>query len=93
MSSIVLTLSLKGEYFQAIKAGTKSEEFRLCSPYWIRRLEGRSFSGIVLTHGYPSRDNAERRLVLPWRGLRRTTIQHPHFGPQPVEVYAIAVSA
>lgn len=87
-----LVLPLKAEFFNAIKAGTKPEEFRLRNAYWRRRLEGREFDGIVLTLGYPKRGDAERRLVLPWRGLRVTTIQHPLFGTEPVEVYAINVS-
>lgn len=87
-----LVLPLKAEYFNAIKAGTKPEEFRLRNAYWRRRLEGREFDGIVLTLGYPKRGDTERRLVLPWRGLRVTTIQHPLFGAEPVEVYAINVS-
>src|SRR5574343_278424 len=76
-----LVLPLKAEYFNAIKAGTKPEEFRLCTPFWRKRLEGKTFARIVLTLGYPSRDDKERRLVLPWRGMRETTITHPHFGP------------
>lgn len=86
-----LVLPLKAEYFHAIKAGTKQEEFRLRTPFWRRRLEGKTFSRVVLTLGYPSARDASRRLVLPWRGLRVTTITHPHFGPDPVEVYAIKV--
>lgn len=87
-----LTLALKAEYFNAIKTGVKAEEFRLCTPFWRARLEGRTFSRVVLTLGYPSRSDVARRLVLPWRGMRVTTIQHPHFGADPVQVYAIAVS-
>lgn len=87
-----LVLPLKREYFEAIKAGTKPEEFRERTAYWRKRLEGRSFERVVLMLGYPARDNHERRLVLPWRGLRETTIQHPHFGPDPVGVYAIRVA-
>jgi hypothetical protein len=87
-----LTLPLKGEYFDQIKAGTKPEEFRLVTPYWRRRLEGRTYDRIELTLGYPLRDDDARRLVLPWKGYRITTITHPHFGPDPVEVYAIDVS-
>lgn len=86
----VLTLPLKGIYFDAIRDGTKTEEFRLCTPYWRKRLEGRTYDRIVLTKGYPSADDAARRLVLPWRGYRVTTITHPHFGDKPVEVFAIA---
>lgn len=86
-----LTLPLNAEYFNAIKAGTKPEEFRLRTPFWRKRLEGRTFDRVVLTLGYPSRDDEARRLVLPWQGMRETTITHPHFGPEPVEVYAINV--
>ncbi len=86
-----LILPLKAEYFNAIKAGTKLEEYRLRTPFWCKRLEGKTFEHVVLTLGYPSRDDAARRLVLPWRGMRETTIQHPHFGPDPVEVFAIDV--
>ncbi len=89
----VLTLALKGEYFDAIKAGSKAEEFRLVTPYWRRRLEGRSYDQVVLTRGYPRADDAERRLVLPWRGYRLASIVHPHFGPDQVEVFAIRVQS
>lgn len=87
-----LTLPLKGEYFDQIKAGTKPEEFRLATPYWRRRLQGRTYDRIELTRGYPLRNDGDRRLVIPWKGYRITTITHPHFGPDPVEVYAIDVS-
>lgn len=87
-----LTLALKGEYFDAIKSGIKLEEFRLLTPYWRKRLEDRSYDQIVLTRGYPARDDLTRRLTLPWRGCRVTTITHPHFGDEPVEVFAIAVA-
>ena len=50
-----LTLPLKGEYFDAIKAGVKLEEFRAATPYWRRRLEGQGFDQIELTRGYPKR--------------------------------------
>lgn len=88
-----LTLPLKGEYFDAIKAGTKPEEYRAATPYWHKRLHEQTYDLIVLTRGYPKRDDAARRLVLPWKGCRLTTITHPHFGPDPVDVYAIDVSS
>jgi hypothetical protein len=89
----VLQLALKGVYFDQIKSGQKLEEYRLTTPFWIRRLDQRSFEGIVLTRGYPPRGDLERRLERPWRGLRRTLITHPHFGADPVEVFAIRVNA
>lgn len=88
----ILTLPLKGEYFDAIKSGEKTEEFRLVTPYWTKRLKGRSYAAVTLTLGYPGRGDAERRLTLPWRGYTVKTITHPHFGDDPVEVFAIKVT-
>ena len=87
-----LILPLKAEFFNAIRAGTKVEEFRRRTPYWRTRIEGKAFDRVVLTLGYPARDHHERRMVLPWRGVRLTTIQHELFGAAPVEVYAIQVA-
>jgi len=88
-----LHLPLKREYFEAIRDGTKTEEFRLVTPYWVRRLAGRTYDEIVLTLGYPARDDHARRLVRPWRGFTIKTITHPQFGSMPVQVYAIDVRA
>lgn len=90
-----LTLPLKAIYFHQIKAGEKTEEYRLCTPYWAKRLKSPFgiYDQIVLTLGYPKADDTERRLVRPWRGFTIKTIQHPHFGPHPVTVYAINVAA
>lgn len=90
--SDTLTLSLKGVYFDAIRDGSKPEEYRLCTPYWRKRLEGRSYARIILTKGYPAADDHARRFSLPWRGYTVKTIQHDFFGPEPVEVFAIKVA-
>lgn len=91
-----LILPLKAEYFDAIKAGDKLEEYRLATPYWERRLVSggvaKVFDRIILTKGYPARDDHGRRLVRGWDGWRRRLITHPHFGPDAVEVFAIDVS-
>jgi hypothetical protein len=95
-----LQLALKFEYFDAIKAGTKLEEYRLDNEFWQKRLIvggpkgvlARTFDGIILTRGYPKRGDPERTIELPWRGWARKTITHPHFGPSPVFVFAIDVS-
>jgi ASC-1-like (ASCH) protein len=87
-----LTIPLKGIYFDQIKAGTKPFEYRVVNDYWNKRIRGRAYDQIVLTKGYPASDDHERRLTLPWRGVEVQTIQHEHFGPDPVLVYAIRVS-
>lgn len=88
-----LHLALKGEYFDAIKAGTKTEEYRMVCPFWAMRIEGREFQRVILTRGYPKRTDWSCRLDLPWRGYTVKTITHPHFGNVPIEVYAIRVAA
>lgn len=89
-----LVLPLKRAYFDAIKAGDKTEEFRLRTAYWRQRLERmKDGDRIVLTLGYPPSEDTARRLVVPWTGMRETTITHPHFGPHPVDVFAIDVRA
>lgn len=87
-----LVLPLKAVYFDAIRDGHKVEEFRERTPYWRRRLEGRTFDRVVLTKGYPAKGDNGRRLVREWRGYRETTITHPHFGDKPVDVFAIDVA-
>ncbi len=87
-----LTLPLKAEYFNAIKDGSKIEEFRERTEYWEKRLEGREYDRVVLTLGYPKADDHRRRIDVPWRGYRKITITHPHFGNIPTDVYAIRVS-
>jgi hypothetical protein len=86
-----LTLPLRGVYFDQIKAGTKAFEYRLVTPFWQKRLDGREYEGITLTRGYPSRNDVSRRIDLPWQGCEIQTITHEHFGAEPVQVYAIRV--
>jgi hypothetical protein len=87
-----LHLTLKGEYFDQIKSGEKVEEYRLVTPFWAKRIEGRSYDAIELAKGYPPKADTSRRITRPWRGYRKTTITHPHFGSDPVEVFAIRVN-
>ncbi len=87
----ILTLPLKGIYFDQIADGEKPFEYRLMTPYWRKRLEGRVYDGIELTKGYPAAADANRRMRKPWRGYEVQTITHPHFGPDAVQVFAIRV--
>lgn len=87
-----LYLPLKREYFEAIRDGHKSEEYRLCTPHWRHRLEGQTYDQVVLTLGYPTRSDRTRHLVRKWSGYAVKIITHPHFGTAPVLVYAINVA-
>lgn len=86
----ILTLHLKGEYFHAIKDGSKSEEFRQCTDYWAKRL-AKAYDEIHLKLGYPKKGDMSRTIIKPYNGFMRTTITHKHFGDKPVEVFAIDV--
>jgi hypothetical protein len=86
-----LHLSVKGEYFHQIKAGQKLHEYRLCTAYWSKRLVSRSYDHVEIAWGYPKADDTERRISCPWQGFEIQTITHPHFGPDPVTVFAINV--
>ena len=88
----LLILPLKKNYFEEICSGLKVEEYRLVTPYWIRRIRDRWYDGILLTLGYPARDDVSRRLHRPWRGVREISLVHSHFGPEPVDVFAIRVN-
>lgn len=87
-----LYLSLKSEYFEAIRNGTKTEEYREVTEYWSKRIAGRTYTDIVLTKGYPKRDDMTRRIVKPWRGYTLKKLKHPFFGNQEILVFAIDVS-
>lgn len=89
-----LQLALNGVYFDQIRKGDKVEEFRLRTDYWTKRLVGRQYRDLVLTRGYPKGGGIERvsRLTMAYQGYRETTLTHPHFGPDPVDVFAISSS-
>jgi hypothetical protein len=84
----VLTLNLKKTYFDAIKAGTKTEEYRLVKPYWQKRLV-KNYDEVHVLCGYPRKDDAEKRLVFPYLGYVEKQIIHQHFGDEPVNVFVI----
>ena len=86
-----LHLNVKQIYFDEHKAGNKPYEFRLFNEYWKKKLIGRSYVKIFYKAGYPARDDAERIIVLPYNGYIVTTRTHPHFGSDPVKVFAIAL--
>lgn len=91
-----LHLHVREIYFREIKAGTKRTEFRAVTPYWMKffqfkRVGGKSsykrFDGIVIYNAYKS--GVHQQIHFKWSGLRLTRIQHPHFGPRPLTVFAI----
>ncbi|MGL5229965.1 MAG: hypothetical protein ACRC8F_03995 [Cetobacterium sp.] len=85
----ILTLNLKREYFEQIKLGIKTEEYRLCTQYWQKRLENKKYDKVILKLGYPKNSEIEKILEFKYLGYEIKTIKHKHFGENPVKVYAI----
>jgi hypothetical protein len=88
-----LTIPVNGIYFDQIASGEKRQEYRQRTPFWSKRIEGRDYRHVVLTRGYPKAGGVEglTRLTRVFKGYVSMTITHPHFGPEPVEVFAINV--
>ena len=83
--------NVKGVYFNQALSGDKPFEYRLRTPYWKKRIEGREYKNIIYKHGYPKKGDKSKTLIFPWRGYELQTITHPHFGNDPVDVYAIVL--
>jgi len=92
MKKRILHLSVKKIYFDQIRSGEKPDEYRLVTEYWIKRLEGREYDEIHVKCGYPKAGDMSRIEVRPWSGFAKEVITHPHFGAEPVEVFAIHVN-
>ena len=90
-SKRTLTLHLKNEYFNQIKAGTKREEYRLFKDYWKKRIHHNDFEFILLLCGYPKANDHAKRLVCHYTGHEVKDIIHPEFGENPVRVFALFV--
>lgn len=84
-----LILNLKREYFEQIKSGIKTEEYRLCTPYWRKRLEGKTYHKIILKLGYPKNSEIDKILEFKYLGYSKKKIKHKNFGVEEVEVYAL----
>ncbi len=84
-----LHLSVKATYFHLIQSGEKKFEYRSRNPFWAKKLEGKTYNKIVISLGYPPKDDTSRRITFPWCGFERQTITHPHFGNEPHDVYAL----
>lgn len=86
-----LILHVRHYYFVEMREGRKPFEYRLITPYWRKRIEGRNYSAIVIYDAYPKLDEVDKILVRTWNGYEVQTITHPHFGALPVEVFAIRI--
>lgn len=92
-----LHLNLEGRYFDQIKSGEKTHEYRLMNGYWKNRLFGKNgsrkeFDNILIKRGYPKKGDQRNIIERPWRGWEPEEITHEKFGENPVKVFAIMVN-
>lgn len=87
-----LQLAVNGEYFDQMKSGEKTEEYRLVTTFWSKRILARKYDRLIITRGYPKRDDMSKRIDIPYQGYEVKVITHPHFGDKPVKVFAIKVN-
>ena len=68
---VYITLHLKKQWFEKIKSGEKTHEYRIANDYWHTRIQnlidkgnlyGESI-GIVFKLGYPKKDNENNSLI------------------------------
>lgn len=88
-----LILPVKRKWFDQIKAGTKTAEYRLRTDYWRSRLVGKEYDLVVITLGYPPREDTSRRLTFEWNGYDHETVTSEEWGNRPREVYAIRLDS
>lgn len=87
-----LVLNLKKKYFIEILNGTKKEEYREIKPYWDKRLDGRTYSKVIIRCGYPKKGDKSKEIIFKYNGYIKKKIKHNHFGDKEIEVYAIQLS-
>lgn len=66
MPTRILTLHVRREYFDEIRAGRKYYEYRVATPYWTKRLS-REYDEVHILLGYPPAAATDRRLRFHWR--------------------------
>ena len=54
-ASVILHLNLRRPFFDLIATGLKKTEYRECTPYWKKRLEGRDYDVIRFRNGYATK--------------------------------------
>lgn len=84
-----LRIAVRRQYFEEIKAGIKTEEYRVKNEYWTKRLVNRQYDTVTITLGYPKKGDAERELTFPYNGYAVKTIKHREFNNAPIDVFAI----
>lgn len=82
-----LFLIVTGKYFDAIRSGEKTSEYRLVTEYWVKRLTRKNWKHVIFQLGYGGDQRIRKKIV----EIKLSTILHEHFGDNPVEVFEIVI--
>lgn len=74
----LLSLNLHREFFDAILDGSKTIEYRDNSPFWQKRLRGKSFTHVRFRNGYLK--NAPEAIVVLKKIVERADVFEIHLG-------------
>lgn len=86
-----LIIPVRRKWFEQIKVGTKTEEYRERKPYWTGRLIGHQYDRVIITLGYPSKWDWRRRLIFRYYGYVMKEVENEEFGGTKY-VYAIQLN-
>jgi hypothetical protein len=86
-----LILAVKGRWFEEIKAGTKQDEYRLCTTFWHKRLSDRIYDDIEITLGYPRRDEPAKRLLFEFDGVTMEQVVSPEWDNVEQSCFAVSL--
>ncbi|HCP1672097.1 TPA: IS3 family transposase [Escherichia coli] len=77
---------------QLLREGIRVARCTVARLMAVKRIMLREYDRLIITKGYPKRDDSSRRIDVPYGGYEIKTITHPHFGDKPVKVFAIKVN-
>lgn len=77
----ILNLTLKKQWFDMIKSGEKTEEYREIKPYWNTRLLNQEYDFILFRNGY---DKDSPEILIECKGIR-TDLGKLYWGALPKE--------
>lgn len=97
-----LTLPLKRKWFDMIRSGFKTEEYRDLNDFWAKRLtenpvitkdyikpgKPKKFDSVVFTCGYPKKTDNSRRMELKNPKIRIGE-GRPEWGAEPGKMYFV----
>ena len=84
-----LFLILKGKYFEEIRSGIKTSEYRLCTDFWRKRLMSKPWRTVTFQLGYNRNAPRIRKRIVD---ISETTVKYEFFGPDPVRVFEIRLA-